>query len=251
MRCRRCGGPHPGATRATSYNLTAHLGTSCSWQVLDRSFAHVTEIVVAHKLRTIEDADQILVMRDGELVDSGARSREIAAQSAPRARIRHEPNSVHVSGTHAALLCSKDGTYREMWQQQTLGPAEAAKVPRRGCHPRPLPASHNSTASVLSLFTPPSAHSSRRRTSPTTVNWSTASFSRRRLRRRACGQGRRSCPTTHGCGDDYAYIIGHACASSMLVCTGMNHKVIVLLRAEPTIVRNKPFANRRKVPTRH
>lgn len=122
--------------------------------MLDRSFAHVTEIVVAHKLRTIEDADQILVMRDGELVDSGARSREIAAQSAPRARIRHEPNPVHVSGTHAALLCSKDGTYREMWQQQTLGPAEAAKVPRRGCHPHlsPPPAGFSSQHRICSLL---------------------------------------------------------------------------------------------------
>ena len=72
------------ASRATSCDLAAHLGTSCarSWQVLDRSFAHVTEIVVAHKLRTIEDADQILVMRDGELVDSGARSRGIARDRA-------------------------------------------------------------------------------------------------------------------------------------------------------------------------
>jgi len=67
-------------------------------QVLDDSFRGRTSVVVAHKLRSVLDADQILVMRDGQLVEQGS---------------------------HLSLLCSPNSTYSRMWAQQTAGAEDA------------------------------------------------------------------------------------------------------------------------------
>jgi len=58
--------------------------------VLDEAFRNVTTITVAHRLSSIVDYDQILVMVEGCLVERG---------------------------THASLLCA-DGVYSKMWTQQ-------------------------------------------------------------------------------------------------------------------------------------
>jgi ABC-type multidrug transport system fused ATPase/permease subunit len=52
-----------------------------------------TTFVIAHRLSTIADADQILVVRKGEIIESG---------------------------THAELL-EMGGKYRELWDKQTRG----------------------------------------------------------------------------------------------------------------------------------
>jgi ATP-binding cassette subfamily B protein len=59
-----------------------------------------TTLVVAHRLSTIADADQILVIRRGRIVESG---------------------------THSELLAA-GGEYASLWRRQTRG--EAAVVPR-------------------------------------------------------------------------------------------------------------------------
>ena len=63
-------------------------------QVLHNSAANRTSIVVAHKLKLIQDADLILVMDNGSLVEQG---------------------------THANLLCRVNSTYSRMWAQQRHG----------------------------------------------------------------------------------------------------------------------------------
>ena len=61
-------------------------------KVLHASSANRTSVVVAHKLRLVQDADLILVMRNGTLAESG---------------------------THEALLSDADSVYSRMWAQQT------------------------------------------------------------------------------------------------------------------------------------
>tara|TARA_B110001452_G_C15096265_1_gene382289 strand:+ start:126 stop:455 length:330 start_codon:yes stop_codon:yes gene_type:complete len=62
--------------------------------VLDAASANRTTVLVAHKLRSVVDADLILVMSDGRLVEQG---------------------------THAQLLCRPESTYARMWLEQTRG----------------------------------------------------------------------------------------------------------------------------------
>ncbi len=63
-------------------------------QAIQETLAEVAErhttLIIAHRLSTVVDADQILVMSDGRVVESG---------------------------THAALLAA-DGVYRDMWELQ-------------------------------------------------------------------------------------------------------------------------------------
>lgn len=63
-------------------------------QVLHNSAADRTSLVVAHKLKMVQDADLILVMENGTLVEQG---------------------------THANLLCRANSTYARMWAQQRHG----------------------------------------------------------------------------------------------------------------------------------
>ena len=63
-------------------------------RVLHASEANRTCVVVAHKLRLVQDADLILVMSNGTLVEQG---------------------------THAELLCRVNSTYSRMWAQQRHG----------------------------------------------------------------------------------------------------------------------------------
>jgi ABC-type multidrug transport system fused ATPase/permease subunit len=53
-----------------------------------------TTFVIAHRLSTIKDADQILVVKKGEIIERG---------------------------THEELLEKMGGKYRELWEQQTQG----------------------------------------------------------------------------------------------------------------------------------
>ena len=66
--------------------------------MLDEAFANVTVLTVAHRLRSVMDYDQILVMQQGRLVERG---------------------------THAALLCA-NGTYARLWQRQADGGGDGA-----------------------------------------------------------------------------------------------------------------------------
>jgi ATP-binding cassette subfamily B protein len=59
-------------------------------QATDRMMVGRTSFVIAHRLSTIIDADLILVMKDGSIVETG---------------------------THEQLI-SKDGTYRELYYSQ-------------------------------------------------------------------------------------------------------------------------------------
>ncbi len=63
-------------------------------QQLAYSAANRTSVVVAHKLRSIEDADLIIVMANGTVAEQG---------------------------THAGLLCQPNSTYSRMWAQQQYG----------------------------------------------------------------------------------------------------------------------------------
>ena len=63
-------------------------------QVLHTSETNRTSIVVGHKLKLVQDADLILVMENGTLVEQG---------------------------THASLLCRSNSTYSRMWAQQRHG----------------------------------------------------------------------------------------------------------------------------------
>mmetsp|Transcript_1872 Transcript_1872/g.5923 ORF Transcript_1872/g.5923 Transcript_1872/m.5923 type:complete len:514 (-) Transcript_1872:51-1592(-) len=75
--------------------------------VLDEAFANVTVLTVAHRLRSVMDYDQILVMQQGRLVERG---------------------------THAALLCA-NGTYAQLWQRQADGGGDGADAFWRDCIP--------------------------------------------------------------------------------------------------------------------
>ncbi len=63
-------------------------------RVLHESEGDRTVVVVAHKLALVQDADLILVMVNGSLVEQG---------------------------THEKLLASRTSTYRRMWEQQLKG----------------------------------------------------------------------------------------------------------------------------------
>ena len=63
-------------------------------EVIDAASRNVTTVMVAHKLQTVVDADLILVMQDGLLVEQG---------------------------THTSLLCQANSTYARMWAEQASG----------------------------------------------------------------------------------------------------------------------------------
>jgi len=69
--------------------------------VLNAASANVTTVLVAHKLQTVVDADLILVMSDGLLVEQG---------------------------THTSLLCQANSTYARMWAEQASGFGGAARA---------------------------------------------------------------------------------------------------------------------------
>jgi ATP-binding cassette subfamily B protein len=58
--------------------------------------SHRTTLVIAHRLSTVVDADEIIVLRDGQVAEQG---------------------------THAALL-ARDGLYARMWELQASEQAE-------------------------------------------------------------------------------------------------------------------------------
>ena len=70
-------------------------------EVLNAASANVTTVLVAHKLQTVVDADLILVMSDGLLVEQG---------------------------THTSLLCQANSTYARMWAEQASGFGGAARA---------------------------------------------------------------------------------------------------------------------------
>jgi ATP-binding cassette subfamily B protein len=63
-------------------------------KTLRRARAGRTTLVVAHRLSTVADADQILVLKAGEVVERG---------------------------THADLVARPDGEYAALWRKQTRG----------------------------------------------------------------------------------------------------------------------------------
>eukprot|EP00795_Rhopilema_esculentum_P006769 gene6769-12335_t len=67
---------------------------------LDKVCSNRTTVVVAHRLSTIVNADQILVIKDGEIVERG----------------RHDE------------LLNIDGLYAEMWMQQLQGDSLESKI---------------------------------------------------------------------------------------------------------------------------
>ena len=65
-------------------------------EAIDRVAEHRTLFVIAHRLSTVVDADEILVLDDGCIVERG---------------------------THSALL-TRGGTYSAMWERQQRAAAE-------------------------------------------------------------------------------------------------------------------------------
>ena len=84
-------------------------------QALSRLAAGRTVIIIAHRLSTVRDADQILVIDDGRVAEHG----------------RHEE------------LLAADGRYAAMWRSQDLGPTSSGPAPASGS---PAPASSGSPA---------------------------------------------------------------------------------------------------------
>ena len=79
-------------------------------EVLADAFRNITTVVVAHRLSSVVDADNILVMKNGRIVEEGR---------------------------HDELLCIPNGTYAFMWAAQTryglLDPAGAGVLPPDYC----------------------------------------------------------------------------------------------------------------------
>ena len=72
--------------------------------VLDRAWRGRTSVVVAHRLASVVDADTILVMKDGSLVERGA---------------------------HADLVSVPGGVYAAMWAQQASSTNATQWLPQR------------------------------------------------------------------------------------------------------------------------
>ena len=53
-----------------------------SQQAMDRLTEHRTSFVIAHRLSTIVDADLILMMRDGDIIEQGTHEALLAAGGA-------------------------------------------------------------------------------------------------------------------------------------------------------------------------
>ena len=59
-------------------------------QALERLMENRTSIIVAHRLTTVEQADRIIVMDDGHIVEQGSHS-ELMAQNGYYAMLRNMP----------------------------------------------------------------------------------------------------------------------------------------------------------------
>jgi ATP-binding cassette, subfamily B, heavy metal transporter len=79
---------------------------------LDAVFAKRTKIIVAHRLTTVQNADLILVIRDGKIFESGA---------------------------HSQLLNQKDSLYYSMWHRQVVESQHHEKPPARANNIQSLP----------------------------------------------------------------------------------------------------------------
>ena len=63
-------------------------------ETMDRFFQGKTVVVIAHRLQTVKDADRIIVLEEGEIVEEGCFS----------------------------TLLSADGKFRQLWEEQTRQP---------------------------------------------------------------------------------------------------------------------------------
>ncbi len=64
-------------------------------EALERLMANRTSFVIAHRLSTIRQADQILVLRHGEIVESGTRQ-ELIEQNGLYARLSRIQNTTFI-----------------------------------------------------------------------------------------------------------------------------------------------------------
>jgi ABC-type multidrug transport system fused ATPase/permease subunit len=64
-------------------------------QALDRLMANRTSFVIAHRLSTIRNADQILVLRDGEIIERGTHD-ELLAREGLYARLARVQNTTFI-----------------------------------------------------------------------------------------------------------------------------------------------------------
>ena len=118
---------HPAPLSRLTPLLRLRSPSLCSAQRLHESEANRTCVVVAHKLRLVQDADLILVMRNGTLVEQG---------------------------THESLLCLANSTYSRMWAQQNYGDENWFETPGRRSFcpvpeaPRRLRALHSDTGGL-------------------------------------------------------------------------------------------------------
>jgi ABC-type transport system involved in Fe-S cluster assembly fused permease/ATPase subunit len=87
---------------------------------LDAVFANRTKIIVAHRLTTVQNADLILVIRDGKIVERGV---------------------------HSQLLNQKDSLYYSMWNRQVVESQSHEKPPARG-NIQSLPKKQNTNGQV-------------------------------------------------------------------------------------------------------
>jgi ABC-type multidrug transport system fused ATPase/permease subunit len=64
-------------------------------EALERLMAHRTSFVIAHRLSTIRNADQILVMRHGEIVERGTHE-ELLEQNGLYAKLSRIQNTTFI-----------------------------------------------------------------------------------------------------------------------------------------------------------